>query len=308
MSATEYSLLECGVDYITVTATQQPQITSLVNVAKENLEAEARAGNEVKDWRGQFYVGQYAGSASFGVGPQGALARLSSGVAKMNWSTLFSSGMKCTRLDLQATIKGSSAPSELVGKCWNLVLDHWQNQRQEKKPKLVSGPYGPESIYLGSRQSERYGRIYDKFAESKLDHYTQSVRFEVEYKGKSAHRLASRLCAMPHRFTDVTTPLQVYFEKRGLSPWLTDVGQVFAGTCGRCSIKARYNCIGSNCSGELPGAQDLPRSSSDAERKLRYLSKSIRPMVSLLVRHYGREAVLQALGLPEETLTAESEH
>jgi hypothetical protein len=44
-------------------------------------------------------------------------------------------------------------------------------------------------VYIGSRASDVFVRIYDKFEESKQEEYKDCVRFEVEIKGRASKQL-----------------------------------------------------------------------------------------------------------------------
>lgn len=264
------TVIDYGVDYITVTATAQPFVTSLLAVAKQNLSDEVRAGSEAKEWRGLGYQGVYAGSVSYGVGPQGVLARLSSGVARERWEEVYASGMKCTRLDLQVTVRQACSATEVVQRDWESVCGFWSKHPTLKKPELRSGPYGPESIEIGSRQSGRCGRIYDKGVESKLDYYQNAVRYEVEFKGKPASILASRLCRDPRALAPVSTHVSMFFRKHQVALSLP--------TCSHAHFS-------------------VPAEERSSVRKLRYLRKSVSPMIRFLVSRGALDEVLEALEL-----------
>jgi DNA relaxase NicK len=79
-------------------------------------------------------------------------------------------------------------------------------------------------VTIGSRQSELYGRIYDKEQESGAEEYAGCVRYEVEVKGDQAHKLGEYLgqCDFPRieAFKNVVG----FFEARGAiincdAPW-----------------------------------------------------------------------------------------
>lgn len=253
-----------------MTATRPPRTTSLLDVAKENLEREAAAGNEVRKWRGLGYHGLSCGSVSFGVGANGVLARLSSAVAQENWKTLFQWGSNCTRIDLQATVRLNSNSANFIASRWEEARAHWLNHKHLSEPHLRSGPNGAQTIELGSRQSERCGRIYDKFVESKLDHYKQAVRFEAEFKGKVSNTIVRALVQDSRPFPDVIPHVLGFFRKQRVNLELAKHEPVFL---------------------------KVPTTASDRSRKLIYLQNCIKPIVLALISSGGRDEVLSALGL-----------
>lgn len=264
------AVIDYGVDYITVTATVPPRTISLLDVAKENLEAEAASGNEVTEWRGLGYHGLNCGGASYGVGPQGVIARLTSGSARENWRTLYTWGMKCTRIDLQVTMRSEREAPAVLGDAWETALAKWLQRKRRTPPKLVSGPYGPESIRFCSRQSDRCGRMYDKGVESKLDYYLRSVRSEAEFKGQRSDMIAKWLLEQPRTLAPVAAHVSKFFYDQGLALKVAD------GSLAHFSVPAK---------------------DTDCKRKLKYLRSSVSPMIKFLVDQVGVEAVIEALEL-----------
>jgi hypothetical protein len=270
MDTARTSIIDYGVDYITVTATVPPRTKSLIDVAKENLQAEVNAGNEVREWRGLGYHGLTSGGASYGVGPQGVIARLTSGTAREGWRTLFSWGSKCTRLDLQLTVREPRLSTEVIGSQWENVLAWWNKSKGRAEPKLFVGPRGPESISVGSRQSDSCGRIYDKGVESKLEYYQNAVRYEVEFKGQRSNVLTSILVGQPRELAHVEPHVSRFFRKRHVSIPV--------------------------CPGEELRIL-LPAPESDCTRKLAYLRKSVNPMIKFLISQGRIAEVIEALEL-----------
>jgi hypothetical protein len=270
MSRTGPTVIDFGVDYITVTAQSKAASAALTSVGKNNLAIEAAAGNEVKPWRGLGYHGFFSGGVSFGVGPQGSLVRLSSGTAKEHWQEVWSCAEHCTRIDVQVTIAREQPPSAVLAKHWAIVRKEWLKRPTRKEPKMIAGPRGVQTLSLGSRQSERYGRIYDKFEETKLDHYRNAVRYEVELKGKRSQVFAGALARSPRALHSISSQVTGFFRKHSL---------------------------------ELPvetypySHLSVPTNISDDSRRLRYLGTSVKPLVSGLISRGRLNECLEALGL-----------
>lgn len=281
MNSAAITVIDFGVDYITVTATREPRITSLRDVAKEHLQSEARLGNEVSQWRGLGYAGWTSGAVSYGVGPQGVLARMTSGYAAENWKDLFHWGSRCTRIDLQFTaVEGKPAPT-VIAKRWRAILRHWRELKRGAEPELRLGPRGPTRITFASRQSERYGRIYDKGVESGLPYYADSVRSEGEFKGSVAQAMALHLIAKPRALDHICPPLLAFLRKHRAAPAWT----------------------------KLPPAHiSGMASATDDDGRLAYLGQSIRPLVRRLLSRRSSEEVLEALGLVGEVRLATNDY
>lgn len=257
-------------DYITATATHSYLEQPLRQIGEELVEGEAHCGNEVRKWRGLGYHGKSAGSASFGVGPQGVLVRASSGLASDHWRTLAHWSTNVTRLDVQVTLSVGPKATDFITNKWGEARQHWLAHKHLAEPRLRSGVNGAETIELGSRQSERCGRIYDKFKETKLDHYRGCVRFEAEFKGGVSKAVTSDLLRKPLAPTYVIPYVLGFFHKQR---------------------------IGLELSTHAPAFIKGPSNVSDRGRKLLYLEKSIRPLVMRLIETGDLGEVIAALGL-----------
>ena len=49
------------------------------------------------------------------------------------------------------------------------------------------GQDGNETVYIGSQKSDKLLRLYDKFRESKKEHYRNCVRFEMQLRHKASN-------------------------------------------------------------------------------------------------------------------------
>lgn len=117
-----------------------------------------------------------------------------------------------------------------------------------------------------------FGRIYDKYAESKDDFYRSSVRYEVEMKGAYAKALADRLSQDHREQQNVAAHLQRFFANRGIDLGLTD-----------------EHCL----------SLGAPVNGYNHARELRWLAAQVRPTVQRLVNCGMAHEVFQALGFGE---------
>lgn len=100
-------------------------------------------------------------------------------------------GCKFTRLDLAIDLRGVTI--DIVG-----LLDCEHEGSANNDPELYQkgrNARGGATLYIGSRQSEKYLRIYDKAKERKLTDLTW-VRVELELKSDTATKIAKRLVHM----------------------------------------------------------------------------------------------------------------
>src|SRR2546430_2481023 len=111
---------------------------------------------------------------------------------------------KITRLDLakDATDEGVSIPE-----IWSSIAERGRKGRT-KKFSQVQGSDGGHTIYGGSRESERFLRIYDKAIEQG-DHEADYKRCELELKGGVA-RAVGRLLDESDKWGEIFNGLLVH--------------------------------------------------------------------------------------------------
>jgi Replication initiation factor len=97
-------------------------------------------------------------------------------------------GGSITRLDLAKDYQGGEIN---LARVWEALNNHASSGTARSFGKIESNN-GGFTIYVGSRQSEKFVRIYDKAAESKLSGELW-FRFEIETKGMVARAVAVSL-------------------------------------------------------------------------------------------------------------------
>lgn len=128
-----------------------------------------------QNYRGQLYDGVWVGRGNQ-LGKAHWMAECTGDDAARNWRKL-PEGMKCTRIDIQVTLK---VP-------WHAIAEMAQELRavpwkgRQRQLRLISNDNREDTLYIGARQSHKYIRIYAKGTPS-----NQIVRFEIEYKGAMA--------------------------------------------------------------------------------------------------------------------------
>lgn len=186
------SISEVLIDWFTVTAWEDGATNSWAwwhKVATDHGLAKEEAGIGFMQYEGNYWIGG-DGSFFLGTGIQknyvhnmvrasGALSnrmfdRAAGVPVKYGWG-------KCTRLDIQITLP---QPEEWTQ--WSLAD---RLQRSGKNVGYIDSSSGKNgrklaTVYVGSRQSSRVTRIYQKEAGAHSDMY---LRFETEFKGHRAN-------------------------------------------------------------------------------------------------------------------------
>jgi hypothetical protein len=134
-------------------------------------------------------------------------------------------GLRVSRLDMAKDCTGEKIDGQAIYQS----LKQGNNGGTARNISRIENAQGGQTIYVGSRQSERFIRCYDKAAETG-DFTKQWWRLEVETKGDVARIVADALStgADPSSIFDsiatkmvgsiIGTPLEQFFSS-GMVPW-----------------------------------------------------------------------------------------
>jgi hypothetical protein len=265
-------LASAGIDYITATSPSTSTQVLLRGIGYEELGKARRVGNEVKPWGANGYRGYRGGHVSLGNGDAGTILRLSGrGSADMG-AALCRSEANITRIDLQATTRFSRDNAALAR---HHAQDVARDQRQggiKRHIRLERSFGGGDTLYVGSRVSNYYGRVYDKYRESRDEQYRRCWRYEVECKGDGAQQARKAVIAAADVSKASASLVAHWFGARG------------------CSVRYR-----SELADELApvGAHH-----SDLDTWLTWLLQGVRPVVQRCLLYVPRETIEHILFAP----------
>jgi len=94
---------------------------------------------------------------------------------------------RCTRVDLALDVRDEKL---IISKLASIVK-HGSTKVKTKSYSHILSQDGGETLYLGSRQSEQYLRIYNKAAQQEIA--GDWIRIELELKGSRAHQIGVQL-------------------------------------------------------------------------------------------------------------------
>lgn len=276
---TALSVVGSGFDYATLTAKRGARADALREKAASILSDEAARGNEVKVWSGKGYKGKRCGSVAYGVRHDGCILRLSGRAALALTVESIPYADNVSRIDLQITCFDATQQAERAHMGYYSVLEAPRKRGRPPSAELRLNSGGGQTLYAGSRTSDRVGRLYDYGIAHKKAPKGQYWRFEVEYKREQAMRLAT--AAIERQLDDAIIAALVvdYFAQRGLPTPACheDVGAILDGH--RATL-------------ELDGL-------SDADRTIRWLNDCVRQSVARLISCGRLAEVIRALGLEE---------
>lgn len=258
-----------GVDYLRVTSPQAPTYDHWLRLLEPEMKAEHDAGRRAHFRSILGYYGPVGEHFFCGLGEQGAMLQMSSRCAYDHWFEATRYSMKATRLDVQVTWPVDDEPGLYVREMYQ--IGQLQRPKNGHPPALEINdtPSGAKMLISGRRPSELYGRMYDKYRESKQEDYKGCVRWEVEIKGNQAIDILRDLRESQDHLMMSRLIVHQFFTTRGMQPFW----EVFEGMVDHPPIK---------------------RTKTD-ETKLAWFINQVRPTVLSLKEHGRVKDAIRAL-------------
>ena len=275
-TASQLQLVSVGVDYLTVVGHSTESIDQMREIAFALMEVEISEGMFSRPLGFAGYEGFQVGSVYYGERADGCIVRVGGNLAAAHYQRLLKVSDNVTRIDLQSTCRLEGNVSRFIRGLFTTHKNYSNKFKRAPKPSLFIGRDESCTMYSGSRQSDRYGRIYDKGLESGLSQFQNCVRFEVEFKGKRARRLAYSLGQRVIKFSELSASVWSFFSNRG--------------------VLIKFRSVFSNSREILISSLSRART-PDCARVLEWLQRSVRPSVSRLLHGGLLGSVRFALGL-----------
>jgi hypothetical protein len=262
-------LIDVGIDWLTLTTKESSRGVEW-HAAFEGVAAQEKArGHKWKEARWFGYAGEACGHAFWGVGNQGWMVRLSSYVAEEAGYLFSPEEAHTTRIDIQVTAELTYPDPGLIERMYKeAVLRKTTNGRPCKLAIIVDNA-GGRTLYVGSRTSGLFGRVYDKGIEQGGKEPGKIIRWELECKDWAAAEAVARLypSTMPDR------------------QMLSIVGDFFMAR----SVAVPWAYM------ELEEGFRAPRLVKDDIQTLRWLEGPVATATARLMDVLGPEMVLRAL-------------
>lgn len=186
--------------------------------------------------------------------------------------------VKVTRIDLACDV-WLDAPRDQVRHSARVPMS--KAHESKTKTTLIRGVGGGkrervgDTLYLGSRQSQQFGRMYDKGLQQKTTTPGKWFRYEVEYKAEAARQIANvARCLKPLQFGEwIRCTVHDWFLLRAVPPLFAPDTET-PGTTIRSQMK-----------------QTTP------EKKIAWLRTQVRPTIKYLLEQGLKNEMLDALGM-----------
>lgn len=266
-----WQVIEVGVDYITATARTQAAREALVTFGQTLTVTEARSGQDVRPFAWMGYRGLSCGPCTWAEREDTAMLRLSGRSAAVHWRTVGTALENCSRLDLQVTARGPGGLPVHEVQWWHEARSGAEDANHNGLVAMVRDNRGGWTLYIGSRTSPRFARVYNKEAESKEQEYKGCVRWEVEYKAEAANQVLRALTGAQSAEPLIRSTVRSHYQDRGVSvPWSANGPSV---------------------------GPSITRPESDDAIRLRWLANQVAPTLARLHANGRTDDALEALGL-----------
>lgn len=266
-----------GVDWVTMTSDDEQAGHSWWKTYREYRDCQNGTEGAEREFSNGYYSGVRIAHMSWGYSETlGYILVVSGQDANYIWPMAYPVPHRVTRVDLAVDI-GLNAASDLA----RANYQHLSLLEDDKRRSysLFINNRGGSTLYVGSRHSMQYGRLYDKGVESGCGDPGEYWRFEVEYKKPIANGIIAELAKIDadDRATAIKDTVGAWYQKRRV-----DLPDVFDSS----------NAI------DIMVQQRI----TTADKKLTWLRTQVQPTVRMLVEAgYGKD-VMHSLMLDENTL------
>lgn len=265
-----------GVDWITCTSQKDDAGMAWWEIYTNYRREMVEQAEVEKSYHNGWYGGVRIANLQWGYSESlGYIIIASGGLANELWKDFQPVNHRITRFDLCVDFELSTP--EHLARYWYYSLSA---DKERRFPKLSlwesSGPSQGATLYVGSRQSQQFGRLYDKGAQKGTAVPHLLWRAEVEYKKPKAQAVAVELYKLgdKERGQSIVSTVIDWYEKRGVVlPIDEDSGLIVNPT--------------------------IQETVTTVTRKLTWLSSQVRPSVQQLIEAGLGKNVLLALGLDE---------
>lgn len=269
-----FPIINSGVDWLTCTEKCKGVSSRLWDLGIQVLNEERAGSGQILPARRLGFVGHKTKGVFLGQRPGDVMLQLSGPRCTPLAQEAIMRSTNVSRIDLQVTIWTEGEQVDLAGWSYKKLLSLPRNGPQVGGLTLItSWPCG-DTLGINRRASDRYGRLYDKAAESGLGERRLLWRYELELKGKEARRQAARLGEYGVHPSHVNKLVHDFYTEKGLLPAFP-----------KATLQHAFG----------------PSIDAPTRDVLTWFRVSLSKTVSKAIDKHGREVVLEALGLLKHT-------
>ena len=183
-------------------------------------------GHETAAWSWMGYEGYSIGGLSWGRRDDGDILRISGGTAERMFDKFAHYQGNCSRVDIALTLRWPTPERHVASQAYSRLVGQ-SDATKRRLYSLITNSRGGETLYVGARASDQFGRVYDKDAEQGLQRISCRWRYEVEFKADRAVRVLELLQPSRERGKMYLGIVRGFFEPRGVKlPPLADEQEI----------------------------------------------------------------------------------
>lgn len=223
------------------------------------------------------YRGELRGPVFCGWGRNGGMVRVSGNLASEISRLPRPTAAHCTRADVAITVFYDTDTPGRARLARDGILAAYASGEVSRRIRMtyIDGCGDGDTLYVGSRTSEVFGRIYDKWRESRDPYYACAWRWEIEFKGGRAESLLRMLDGASDRTGVLIGVSRCFWRGRGVL----------------------FPPVEKDAADLRVVSVPVP---DDPARTLAWLATDVRPAVGALLEYFEQDAILWALGLSGE--------
>lgn len=270
------------VDWLTVTSGEGKLKNAMFEEAQRVLPMLKELGFVAKPWSFKGYKGWMCGGFRWGTRDDSDICMLSGETARMNFGVFLKLSGNISRIDLAVTVTLAEPVEDVAFAAYQtLGGPMFGEARCKRKLTYMTNTNGGQTLYVGSRASDQYGRLYDKGAEQRDGIEAEIAlgqiwRYEVEFKKYRAKRVGEQLLAIVGGDCNVHNVIGATVHKWFLSRGVPVLASAYE---------------------EHPFLTDISATITDDEKTIQWLSTQVSPSVSRLIKNGKVNDVVVALGI-----------
>lgn len=278
--------LSAGVDWLTVTVISREAREALYVLCRDLRDHLEDLGDKLRPWKFCGYQGFQLGGTRYGTRGDSDIAMLSGVDAQECWQAAGAIAENCSRVDLAVSVELQHPYLNVAKDCYDWV--QWNRDLVSARRltyTYIENSLGGQTLYVGSRASDQYGRLYDKYCELGVpDRVGLLWRYEVEFKKPRAKKILMQLLQrheQPAVTEVISGTVRAWFLGREIPPIWPHNNNILTT-----EVEARV---------------------TSAEIKLHWLATQVGPSVRWLVEQGKGGDVIEALGLNDNVVFTPTE-
>lgn len=270
--AYSHTVIDAGVDWLTATRKHGDGCLPFLEVGKRILDEQRAAGGDIKPATLRDYTGHRGKHVFVGSRPADEIIVVSGPCAPAHWKAVSQTASNVSRLDLQVSVWTHGETPNLAREQYERLTGLPPSRGRPRSYSLIQSHPTGETLYVGKRTSDYYGRVYDWAAAHKAGVPLTVWRFEVEIKRLPARAYCDALSCDPNHSISVRDRVADWFVTRGLQvTWSKE-------------------------DSALKMLHPLQGKDRDA---LAWMESTVQKSVARLIKQHGLPRVVSALGLAD---------